>query len=139
MLVLAASSIIHVITGQLGVTISQRSPLRVRVGERVSFECQGEGSPTPNVYWEYPARRPPLPGGGIDTSVRNAFIHYRVKSGVILIVAVDSLPVLKEHPMKNVVNSHTRPIVCYLLPEKINATLKNFLTLLLTFSGHSCC
>ena len=42
--------------GRLGVQISQPSPLRVREGQRVSFECTAS-DPSANVYWQQPPSR----------------------------------------------------------------------------------
>ncbi|XP_064642804.1 basement membrane-specific heparan sulfate proteoglycan core protein-like isoform X7 [Lineus longissimus] len=34
------------------ITVQPTSPIRVRVGQPVVFECRAEGEPNPNVYWQ---------------------------------------------------------------------------------------
>lgn len=60
--------LIFFFSGRLGVQISQPSPYNVRAGQRVSFECTAS-DPSASVYWEYPDRRQPAPGGVADVRV----------------------------------------------------------------------
>ena len=68
--------------------ITPVSPLRVREGQRVSFECIAEGSPSPSVSWQSARRR--LDPSNAGSAVFDIASVTRADAGIYVCVAQNS-------------------------------------------------